>query len=254
MATFFLTYNPLMWTWEDFDDIRDALLKGDRVEVRWSTGGRNQGVSRGDRLIFVQQGQERGIFGAATAVSEIYPEQHWAADKEDEAANYVDVELVHLRTIDDRIPVEHLEAQFPEVAWGSMQSSGNQVPAAIADELWRITIGEDLVEEFGERVFREGGRTLASVSRVERSTEARAACIAAHGHRCAVCDFDFEERYGTLGRGFVHVHHLEDLASGERDVDPVRELRPVFPNCHAMLHRGSSTARSIEELQSLLTD
>jgi 5-methylcytosine-specific restriction protein A len=252
VATFFLTYNPLMWTWDEYEDVRRAALAGERVELRWSTGGRVQGISRGDRLIFVQQGRDRGVFGAATALGEIYSDQHWADDRENDVANFIELEPVHLRTIDDRIRVEDLKAAFPEVAWDSMFSSGNQVPDAIADELWRVAIGDDLVEEFGEPVFREGVRTLASVNRVERSTKARTACIAAHGHRCAVCDFDFEERYGKLGRGFVHVHHLKDLAAGERDVDPVTDLRPVCPNCHAMLHRGTSRSRSIEELRSML--
>lgn len=73
----------------------------------------------------------------------------------------------------------------------------------------------------------------------ERNPAARAACIAHHGHRCAVCDLDFGEAYGPLGDGFIHVHHVRPLgeANGKRAVDPVRDLVPVCPNCHAMLHR-----------------
>jgi 5-methylcytosine-specific restriction enzyme A len=34
------------------------------------------------------------------------------------------------------------------------------------------------------------------------------------------------------------VHHVIDIASvgAEYVVEPIRDLRPVFPNCHAMLH------------------
>jgi predicted HNH restriction endonuclease len=51
---------------------------------------------------------------------------------------------------------------------------------------------------------------------------------------------NFEDTYGPIGKGFIHVHHLRPLASveAEYDVDPVADLRPVCPNCHAMLHRG----------------
>ena len=35
---------------------------------------------------------------------------------------------------------------------------------------------------------------------------------------------------------------------GEYELDPVADLRPVCPNCHAMLHRGESVL-SIEELR-----
>jgi 5-methylcytosine-specific restriction protein A len=41
-----------------------------------------------------------------------------------------------------------------------------------------------------------------------------------------------------MGQGFIHVHHLTDIATigGEYAVDPHNDLRPVCPNCHAMLH------------------
>ena len=50
---------------------------------------------------------------------------------------------------------------------------------------------------------------------------------------------DFEKRYGAIGKGFIHVHHLRELAEVGKSVvvDPVKDLRPVCPNCHAMLHR-----------------
>jgi 5-methylcytosine-specific restriction enzyme A len=41
-----------------------------------------------------------------------------------------------------------------------------------------------------------------------------------------------------MGKGFIRVHHLRELSSlGEGyQVNPVADLRPVCPNCHAMLH------------------
>jgi len=47
----------------------------------------------------------------------------------------------------------------------------------------------------------------------------------------------FEQRYGPIGKGFIHVHHKKPLASREvYNLDPVEDLVPVCPNCHAMLH------------------
>jgi hypothetical protein len=85
----------------------------------------------------------------------------------------------------------------------------------------------------------EGATKTVSVNVYERSSGARAACLAHHGHACAVCKFDFEATYGELGQGFIHVHHLKFLSTvdQEYEVDPIEDLCPVCPNCHAMIHR-----------------
>jgi 5-methylcytosine-specific restriction protein A len=61
------------------------------------------------------------------------------------------------------------------------------------------------------------------------------------------------ELYGKLGDGVIHVHHLRELASlgEEYEVDPIKDLRPVCPNCHAILH-NSSPAMTIEKLRKAL--
>jgi 5-methylcytosine-specific restriction enzyme A len=100
----------------------------------------------------------------------------------------------------------------------------------------------------------EGGRVRVEVNRYERDPTARRRCIAFHGRRCGACDVDFGERYGPLGDGFIHVHHLRPLSSRARaePVDPVHDLRPVCPNCHAMLHRRIPPL-TIEELRGVLS-
>lgn len=87
----------------------------------------------------------------------------------------------------------------------------------------------------------EGASRQVTLNIYERNLDARQQCIAHHGCRCMVCGFDFAAVYGELGRGFIHVHHLKPLSEirEEYEVDPVVDLRPVCPNCHAMLHRGT---------------
>ena len=48
----------------------------------------------------------------------------------------------------------------------------------------------------------------------------------------------FGARYGAIAASFIQVHHLNPLGDswGEHKVDPVEHLRPVCPNCHAVLH------------------
>ena len=68
-----------------------------------------------------------------------------------------------------------------------------------------------------------------------------------------VCDFSFQERYGPLGQDFIHVHHMIELSlvPPGYQVDPIADLRPVCPNCHAMLHR-TRPAVTIEALKKIL--
>ena len=42
-----------------------------------------------------------------------------------------------------------------------------------------------------------------------------------------------------MGKDFIHVHHIIPLneIKEEYTVDPIKDLVPVCPNCHAMLHR-----------------
>ncbi len=101
--------------------------------------------------------------------------------------------------------------------------------------------------------FIEGAKKTVTVNVYERDASARAACLRRWGLRCAVCSFDFKATYGELGDGYIHVHHLRPLSEigVAYELDPVRDLRPVCPNCHAMLHR-KTPALDIKVLQEIL--
>ncbi len=108
-------------------------------------------------------------------------------------------------------------------------------------------------EVLESETYREGAVRTITVNAYERNPAARRKCIEHHGTICAICGFDFEAIYGVLGKGYIHVHHLRDLASigGQYEVDPINDLRPVCPNCHAMLHRRVP-AMSIESLIAII--
>lgn len=111
---------------------------------------------------------------------------------------------------------------------------------------------EELPDEISEQLF-EGAKKTVTINAYERSIEAREQCIEYWKAVCAVCDFDFKETYGELGKGFIHVHHLKPISQiGDTyQVDPIKDLRPVCPNCHAMLHRQKETL-TIEELKTIM--
>nr|WP_255552472.1 HNH endonuclease [Maritimibacter dapengensis] len=99
----------------------------------------------------------------------------------------------------------------------------------------------------------EGSRRTVSVSAVERNSAARALCLEHYGLDCQVCGMNFGETFGELGEGFIHVHHVSPLSEtrAERRVDPIEDLVPVCPNCHAMLHREVPPL-SVNDLRSIL--
>ncbi len=65
--------------------------------------------------------------------------------------------------------------------------------------------------------------------------------------------FNFRKYYGPTGKNFIHVHHLKPLSEvkDEYEVNPEEDLRPVCPNCHAMLHK-KNPLYEIEELKKLI--
>ena len=64
---------------------------------------------------------------------------------------------------------------------------------------------------------------------------------------------NFGAVYGEEATGYIHVHHLRPLAEIGREyvVDPVEDLRPVCPNCHAVVHLGGR-CRTTDEVKRLL--
>ena len=85
----------------------------------------------------------------------------------------------------------------------------------------------------------EGARKSVLVNAHERNASARKACLRLHGFECIVCKVRLQERYGVVGKDFIHVHHLKPLARarGKYELNLATDLVPVCPNCHAMLHR-----------------
>ena len=56
-----------------------------------------------------------------------------------------------------------------------------------------------------------------------------------------------------MGAAYIHVHHLKPLATigSEYEVDPIRDLRPICPNCHAMIHKREPPY-TIEEMKQIV--
>ncbi len=101
----------------------------------------------------------------------------------------------------------------------------------------------------------EGAVKQVVVNKYERSSVARQKCIEHFGCKCYICGLDFKKKYGDIGEGFIHVHHIIPLnqIGKEYVVDYEKDLIPVCPNCHAMLHRTVNGKEvTIEELKQMV--
>lgn len=108
---------------------------------------------------------------------------------------------------------------------------------------------------FPDQIYMEGAQMATLTNRYERNPKARARCIAVHGSACKVCGFDFGIVFGEAFSGKIEVHHIKPISEIGKEyvVDPVKDLMPVCPNCHMMLHSKQEGVYSIEELKQLLT-
>lgn len=111
---------------------------------------------------------------------------------------------------------------------------------------------EEIPKNIRETLF-EGAKKKIIVNSYERNNKARRLCIKHYGVKCQVCNFDFEKTYGEIGKNFIHIHHLVKISDIKEEymIDPIEDLRPVCPNCHAMLHKKEPPF-TIEELKGML--
>lgn len=102
------------------------------------------------------------------------------------------------------------------------------------------------------------GQVLTRLHRVrERSRELvdrrkEQALRAAGALRCEACGFDFKERYGERGAGFIEAHHtkpVHTIVVGEKT--KLADLALLCANCHRMVHARRPWV-SVSELRELI--
>jgi len=101
----------------------------------------------------------------------------------------------------------------------------------------------------------EGAKKTVLVNKYERSSKARENAVRHHGLICQVCETNFEEKYGIIGKDFIHIHHLIPVNEIGKNykINYKKDLIPVCPNCHAMLHRKfNGQEPTVEELKKMI--
>ena len=99
----------------------------------------------------------------------------------------------------------------------------------------------------------EGKKVAFYTTKYERNKSNRDKALKIHGYSCCICNINFKESYGEIGEGFIHVHHVKPLYSLDEEVviDPTKDLVPVCPNCHAIIHRRKNQILSIDDVKKI---
>ena len=259
--TLLFTWNPNKWEWLDLPiAIYELNIEG-RYLGRWSCGA-TRDIKPGDRAFLIRLGiQPKGIIGSGVVVSAPFESLHYDAEKARKGEKVFRVEILFDAL--SEVPIIS-ETDLTTGLLGSHnwfpQASGTHIPDSIAAQLEVFlskATGVDSLPPTREELLShhtEGGARNRIVTLYERNPKARIDCIRHHGTICSVCGLSFEDQYGMIGKGFINVHHIKPISEIKREyiIDPIKDLRPVCPNCHAMLHRRIP-AYSIDELKTILT-
>ncbi|NWJ47948.1 MAG: HNH endonuclease [Chloroflexi bacterium] len=214
----------------------------------------------------------RGIFASGVASSAVYQATHWKShdSNTNETALYIDVKFDTI--LDPEIAIlerpNHTSNITERMNWYP-QSSGITIPPSIAQKLeeeWEEllkslkiiqsqNVSVQIAEEIEEEIeYPEGVIQKITVNGYERNRAARKACLNYYGFNCSICGFNFKNKYGEMGEYFIHVHHIVPLSEIRQEyiLNAIKDLRPVCPNCHAMLHTRNPIF-TIEELREIIS-
>jgi len=132
--------------------------------------------------------------------------------------------------------------------------------SAIPSYVQIVISGKEYIPSISEKseikedeVYFEGKEKRTKLTRYERDAKARKKCLGHYGLNCRACGFNFEICYGEMAQGMIEVHHLIPISEtkNEYEIDPIKELQPVCPNCHAVIHRRNPPFK-IEEIREMI--
>jgi 5-methylcytosine-specific restriction protein A len=153
----------------------------------------------------------------------------------------------------DNVNKQSVEAVISQLKATSIDYSNTNSALRAYAEFVEVSLSDNLYPDEVSDEYTEGSVTTVTVNRYERDNDARTACIAHYGAVCKACNMDFGKTYGELGKGFIHVHHIKPLHTigAAYKVDPIKDLIPLCPNCHAMIHKCKPIL-TVDELKGLI--
>jgi len=260
MSYYFLTWDAksgeLGWAEEQAAELREKS----RLSFLWSCGNTKR-IESGDTVFFLRQRMEpRGIAGFGYVVKPPHSRPHWKPERRAAGATTLCVEVAwEYFELEPVVSRERLRTPpFDGVHWDA-QRSGMSIPDDVGSDLEAAflkgvgAMSSRLPEESQATTLPTGAKRTIVVNAYERNPQARRLCLDHHGFTCCVCRLSMEEKYGEAAKELIHVHHLTPVASinASAKINPMTDLRPVCPNCHAVIHR-SDPPFSTEDVARML--
>lgn len=255
---YLLTWNPKNYDWRDLPDQVRSLGAGVRLVLKWSCGNTKR-VPAGARVFLLRQGVEpKGIVASGYVTEPTFEDSHWDVSRaaRGDKARYIRFAVDSLLDpygtpplrIDESSPLPLGELAI------NVGSSGTLIPSHVAEALTLAWTGHasqrgtlwvpmdpevSALEGEQRRRYtihrtREWSLRDARIEQAKRSHPEGRLCCEVPG-----CGFDFERRYGALGKDYAQVHHKLPLAETNELVRTrLDDLAVVCANCHQMIHRG----------------
>jgi 5-methylcytosine-specific restriction protein A len=260
VAAVILAWDNRTWDRWDYRAAVEQAATSGRTLQRWEARGFLD-ILPGTEAWLLARGNSdaaTGLTGHGVIMSEPY--KPWRQGEPGPGSRYVTVAFDALLPLGEQIRPGILRDAVPGVPWD--QSAG--VPITILPASSELDLRR-LWQEHAPTAGRPGrlvagtyppdAVAAAIVNRFEQDPDARRMCLAFHGTSCAVCGFSFEVSYGLAGSDAVDVHHVVPpaLLGPGYQLDPIADLIPLCPNCHAMAHHGVRSPRSVSELRNILS-
>lgn len=180
--------------------------------------------------------------------------------------NGVHMKLMNFSAIDPSYKGKGLNkgGKLEKIIWDEFADKPKYLSDA-ADRIKSILSSDAFVsssyhfEDPDEEDFPEGKILYRCHKEQERNQrlvkKAKETAFKKHGRlQCQICGFDFAEKYGRHGLGYIECHHIIPVSQLDSSTPTkLKDLVLVCSNCHRMLHRKRPWL-SADELKKLLVN
>jgi 5-methylcytosine-specific restriction protein A len=191
-------------------------------------------------------------------------------ERKEQLESYLNLARDRSRNLDFRVNNSELNTLDIDEEWKNIEleiSQGYSSESTVFDALFTTLLDAFCIllslilseeswndPEFDESSLgkHEGSLYFQKIKKYERSRYNRALCLKYYGFKCRGCGIEMETKYGPVGSGVIHVHHIIPVSKmgGSYQLNPIKDLRPLCPNCHNVVHK-TDPPLGLDSLKSL---